>query len=151
MTDLPAGITKAGTSTTGSEWRILGHTYHLKSECDSSFSFETYDPAGTFVPPHIHTTQDEFIYVLEGRFDLYLDGNWAHAEPGDLVRMPRGLAHGYYNKTDKPARALFWVSPAGNLKALFDQLHDLADPDEVAKRSAAHDVNFLPPGAVEGA
>lgn len=151
MSDLPAGITKAGTSVTGEEWRILGHTYHAKSICDTSFSFETYDPAGTFVPPHIHPTQDEFIYVLEGKFDLYLDGKWTEAHPGDLVRMPKGLAHGYYNKTDKPSRALFWVSPAGRLKDLFDQLHDLADPDEVVKRSAAHDVDFLPPGAVEGA
>ena len=149
--DLPAGITKAGSSITGEEWRILGHTYHAKHECDSSFSFETYDPAGTFVPPHIHTTQDEFIYVLEGKFDLYLDGQWTEAHPGDLVRMPKGLAHGYYNKTDKPSRALFWVSPAGRLKDLFDQLHDLTDPDEVVKRSAAHDVDFLPPDAVKGA
>ena len=36
----------------------------------------------------------------------------AQAKAGDLVRMPRGIPHGYFNKSDKPARALFWVSPA---------------------------------------
>jgi len=37
------------------------------------------------------------------------------AKAGDLVRMPRGIPHGYFNKSEKPARALFWVSPIHNL------------------------------------
>ena len=82
-------------------WSILGHTYWLKAECDGCFIFETQDPPGTFVPPHIHPTQDEFIYMLEGTFHLYLDGSWNQARTGDLVRMPKGLPHAYYNKQDK--------------------------------------------------
>ena len=73
------------------------------------------------------------------------------AGAGDLVRMPMGLPHGYYNRSDKPARALFWVSPSRNLKELFDKLHNLTDPDEVVRLSAAHEVDFLPPGSVPGA
>jgi quercetin dioxygenase-like cupin family protein len=103
------------------------------------------------VPPHIHPTQDEFIYMLEGTFDLYLDGAWTKAGPGDLVRMPKGLPHGYYNKQDKPARALFSVSPARRLRELFDQLHNLTDPQEVVRRSKICEVDFLPPGSVPGA
>jgi hypothetical protein len=61
--------------------------------------------------------------------------------------MPRGIPHGYFNKTDKPARALFWVSPAGRLKELFEKLHNMTDTDEVVKVSAEHDVDFLPPSA----
>ena len=72
-------------------WSILGHTYWLKAECDSCFISETLDPPGTFVPPHIHPTQDEFIYMLEGTFDLYLDGTWTQARTGDLARTPKGL------------------------------------------------------------
>ena len=45
-------------------------------------------------------------------------------QAGDLVRMPRGIPHGYFNKSDKPARALFWVSPMQKLEALFNQLHE---------------------------
>ncbi|MGI9505199.1 MAG: cupin domain-containing protein, partial [Geminicoccaceae bacterium] len=55
--------------------------------------------------------------------------------------------HGYFNKSDKPTRALFWVSPAGKLEDLFDKLHDLEDVEEVVKLSAQHDVDFLPPEA----
>jgi uncharacterized RmlC-like cupin family protein len=145
---LPKGITPAGTGKAGQAqevvWSILGHTYWLKAECDGCFIFETLDPPGTFVPPHIHPTQDEFIYMLEGTFDLYLDGSWTQAKAGDLVRMPKGLPHAYYNKQDKPARALFSA-------ALFDQLHNLSDPEEVVRRSKVCEVDFLPPGSVPGA
>jgi quercetin dioxygenase-like cupin family protein len=148
---LAPGITPAGKSQTPTVWNILGHTYYEKSNCGTSFSFETFDPPGTFVPPHIHPTQDEFIYMLEGTFDLYLDGKWVKAGPGDLVKMPMGLPHGYYNRTDKPTRALFWVSPSRRLKELFELLHNMTDPEEVVRVSAAHEVDFLPPGSVPGA
>ena len=153
--NLPKGITPAGSGKGDGPkdivWSILGHTYWMKAECDACFIFETLDPPGTFVPPHIHPTQDEFIYMLEGTFDLYLDGVWTQAKAGDLVRLPRGLPHGYYNKQDKPARALFSVSPARRLRELFDQLHNLTDPEEVVRRSKACEVDFLPPGSVPGA
>ena len=154
MSTLSAGITLAGSGKVGSQdvkWNILGHVYWLKAESDDCFAFETLDPPGTFVPPHVHPAQDEFIYMLEGTFDLYLAGSWTKAGAGDLVRMPRGIPHGYYNRSEKPARALFWVTPAGRLRALFDQLHDLGDVEEVVRRSAAHEVDFLPPGSVPGA
>lgn len=99
------------------------------------------------MPVHIHPTQDEFILVQEGELDLKLDGVWSKAKAGDLVRMPKGVPHGYFNKSDKPARALFWVSPAGKLKELFDELHELTDVEEVVRLSAEHDVDFLPPEA----
>ena len=151
MQPLTIGITKAGTGIDGIVWNILGQTYVPKHVCEGSFSWHATFPPGTFVPPHIHPTQDEFIYMLEGTFDLYLDGQWVKASAGDLVRMPMGLPHGYYNRTDKPTRALFWVSPSRRLKELFDQLHNLNDPAEVVRRSAAHEVDFLPPGSVPGA
>jgi quercetin dioxygenase-like cupin family protein len=99
------------------------------------------------VPVHIHPTQDEFILVQEGELDLKLDGQWLKAKAGDLVRMPRGIPHGYFNKSDKPCRALFWVSPARQLKELFEELHEMTDVEEIVKVSAAHEVDFLPPGA----
>lgn len=142
---LEAGITRAGEGQDGVIWNVLGHTYYLKSICETSFCFETYDPPGTFVPLHIHPTQDEFIYVLEGQLDLQLGEEKVKADPGDLVRMPQGIPHAYYNNGDVPTRAIFWVSPARKLKELFDQLHNLEDPDEVVRLSAEHEVNFLPP------
>ena len=94
-------------------------------------------------------TQDEFILVQEGVLEPQARRRLGQAKAGDLVRMPRGIPHGYFNKSDKPARALFWVSPMQKLEALFDQLHNLTDPAEVVKISAEHEVDFLPPEANE--
>ncbi len=147
MSDLEKGITAVGTGYAGTQWNILGQVYFPKATCDSAFAFETNAEPGQFVPVHIHPTQDEFILVQEGELELKLDGVWSKAGPGDLVRMPRGIPHGYFNKSDKPCKALFWVSPAGKLEALFNHLHNLSDVPEVVRLSAEHDVDFLPPDA----
>jgi quercetin dioxygenase-like cupin family protein len=147
MSELEGGITRDGEGFQGTAWNILGQRYYPKAVCDSTFAFETNSEPGQFVPVHVHPTQDEFIMMQEGQLELKLDGVWHTARAGDLVRMPRGVPHGYFNKSDRPARALFWVSPAGQLKALFDALHDVADPEEAVRISARHDVDFLPPDA----
>ena len=141
--DLAAGITAAGAGQDGVAWNVLGHRYWMKAQSASCFCFETLDPPGTFVPLHLHPKQDEFIYVLEGVLDLQLGRDKTQAKPGDLVRMPMGIPHAYYNNTDQPTRALFWVSPAGQLKELFDQLHDLTDIAEAIRISALHGVDFV--------
>lgn len=140
---LAAGITRAGEGEDAVVWNVLGHTYYLKALGSSCFCFETLDPPGTFVPLHIHPKQDEFIYMLEGTFDLQLGDRKLQAGPGDLVRMPMGIPHAYYNNSQATARALFWVSPAGRLKELFDQLHNLTDMHEAVRLSALHEVEFV--------
>jgi quercetin dioxygenase-like cupin family protein len=144
---LEKGITQDGTGYQGTTWNILGQTYYPKAVTESTFAFETNSDPGQFVPVHIHPNQDEFILVQEGELDLKLDGKWVKAKAGDVVRMPRGIPHGYFNKSDKPCRALFWVSPMGKLEDLFKKLDNLGDPAEVVKVSALHEVDFLPPEA----
>jgi quercetin dioxygenase-like cupin family protein len=147
MAALEKGITRNGTGYSGKTWNILGQVYFPKAVTDSTFAFETNSDPGQFVPVHIHPTQDEFILVQDGMLDLKLDGVWVKANAGDLVRLPRGISHGYFNKSDKPARALFWVSPSRKLEALFDCLHNLTDVAEIVRLSAEHEVNFLPEDA----
>ncbi len=142
---MTAGVTKAGASDSGVVWNILGQTYRPVALSESAFAFDTLFPPGTFVPPHTHPAQDEFIRVLEGSFELYLDGDVGHATAGDLVRLPRGIAHGIFNKTDAPVRALFWVAPSLSLYELFSKLDKLTDPGEVVRIAAGYDVHFLPP------
>ena len=147
MPALEKGITANGTGFAGKTWNILGQVYFPKAVCDSTFAFETNSEPGQHVPVHVHPTQDEFILVQEGVLDLKLDGVWVQAKAGDLVRLPRGIPHGYFNKSDKPAKAFFWVSPTGKLEALFEKIHGLTDPNEVVAISAQHEVTFLPPEA----
>ena len=151
MTMTP-GITRAEDGIDGIRWNILGQTYVPKQLSEHSFSWHATFPVGTFVPPHIHPTQDEFIYMLSGRFDLMLDGQDVVAEPGDLIRLPLGIPHGIFNKTDADVKCLFWVSPSRRIYDLFWALHNLGptpDPAQVVAISAAHEVDFLPPPDAE--
>ena len=61
---LTAGITKATTGFDGIVWNILGQTYVPKSVTEHSFSWHATFPPDTFVPPHIHPDQDEYLYIL---------------------------------------------------------------------------------------
>jgi quercetin dioxygenase-like cupin family protein len=142
---MTAGVTPAGAGEGGIAWSILGQTYKPVAHSESCFAFDALFPPGTFVPPHIHTTQDEFIRVLEGQFDLFLDGQAATAKAGDLIRLPMGIAHGIFNNTEAPVRALFWVSPARGLYTLFTRIHNVPDPGEVVRIATEHEVTFLPP------
>ena len=97
MKPLTAGVTRANEGIDAITWNILGQTYVPKTLSEDSFSWHATFPPGTFVPPHIHPTQDEFIYMLEGRFDLLLDGQEVSAGPGDLIRLPKGISHGSHS------------------------------------------------------
>ena len=140
-----AGITRANEGIQGITWSILGQTYVPKSLTDHSFSWHATFPPGTFVPPHIHPTQEEFIYMLSGQFDLLLDGQSATAKAGDLVRLPRGIPHGLFNHSQADITCLFWVTPTRRLWDLFQAINNLPDPAEVVRLAGLHEVNFLPP------
>ena len=142
-----AGITRAPDGTDGIVWSILGQTYTPKSVTDHSFAWHAVFPPGTFVPPHSHSTQNEYLYILEGRLDFWLNGQETFATAGDTVRLPMNEPHGIFNKSGETAKVLFWVAPTGKLFELFQALHDMPEqePVEMSRISAEHDVFFLPP------
>jgi quercetin dioxygenase-like cupin family protein len=142
---MTAGVTASGSSLDGIVWHILGHTYRPLQRTESSMAWHATLPPGTFVPPHIHPTQDEFIYVFSGRFDLVLDGHPASAGAGDLIRLPRGISHGLYNHGQADITCLFWVSPTRLLWDLFEKIDNVPDPAEVVRLAGQHEVHFLPP------
>jgi len=142
---MTAGVAGLGSSVEGRVWHILGQTYTPLSLTESSFSWHAVLPPGTFVPPHIHPTQDEFIYVLTGRFDLVLDGQAANASAGELIRLPRGIPHGLFNHGETAITCVFWVSPTRLLWDLFKAIDNVPDPAEVVRLAGLHEVNFLPP------
>jgi quercetin dioxygenase-like cupin family protein len=139
------GITRSGEGLDDVVWNILGQTYKPVQFSESSFAFDTLFPPGTFVPPHFHPDQDEFIRVLEGDFDLWLEGEEQKAGAGDLIRLPMGSKHGIFNKSSANTRALFWVAPAKRLYELFVRIDGVADPAEVVRIAAEHNIHFLPP------
>jgi len=140
-----ADITRAHQSIDGVTWNILGQVYVPKQVSDDSFCWHATFPEETFVPPHVHPKQDEYIFVLEGRIDLTLGGKEQSAGPGDLVRMPRGIWHSFFNNTGKVTTALFWAAPTGKLLELYRRIHNMSSPAEVVAIAREYDVIFAPP------
>jgi uncharacterized cupin superfamily protein len=52
--------------------------------------------------PHAESHEEEFVYVIEGRPDVWLDGVLYPLKPGDSVGFPAGtgIAHSFINNTD---------------------------------------------------
>ncbi len=140
-----ADITRNNQSLDGVSWNILGQVYTPKQITDDSFSWHAVFPEETFVPPHTHPDQDEYIYILEGRMDLTLDGLTNSANSGDLVRLPRGIPHGFFNNSGKPVKALFWAAPAGKLVDLYRRIHNMSSPAQVVEVAREYGVFFQPP------
>jgi quercetin dioxygenase-like cupin family protein len=70
---------------------------------------------------HVHRTQEETFYVLEGECDWQVGDRRVHATPGTFLFIPPGVPHNIANSSDKPARVLMTVSPPGH-ENYFEEL-----------------------------
>ena len=141
------GIQHAGTGIDGIVWKIVGQTYTPLVRSEHSMAWHAVFPPGTFVPPHIHHTQDEFVYVLSGVLEMDSPDATHRAGPGDLVCLPMRQPHGLFNRTSESVTCLFWVAPARRLWDLFVAIDGVEDPAEVARLASLHEIDFLPPPA----
>jgi quercetin dioxygenase-like cupin family protein len=108
-------------------------------------------------PPHIHSREDESFFVLEGEVEFQVGDEKITARSGTFIQGPRGIAHSFKNNTQRPARMLVFVSPAGfenfvnefaRPVASFDSPAIPASKDEIDKLLAAapkYGVQILPP------
>ncbi len=129
----------------GMAWDVLGQTYVPKLHNADLFLWHATLPPGTFVPPHVHPAQDEFLHIVEGRLEFWLDGKETSGGAGDVVHLVRGIPHGIYNRSQSTVRTLFGVAPSRGLYALFTAIDRVTDPAEVVRLAALHEVEFLPP------
>ena len=107
------------------------------SEAGQRFSLVEHpmSPRALAAPLHLHTREDEYSFVLEGRMGALLGDEIVEAGPGDLVFKPRNQWHTFWNAGDEPCRILEIISPAG-FENFFRELSDMggainADPDEL--------------------
>ena len=78
----------------------------------------------TLVPPHLHHDTDEYSYVVEGQFGARIGDEILLAGPGEYILKPRGIPHTFWNPTDKVARLVEIISPAG-FEKFFAEAGDL--------------------------
>lgn len=116
------------------------------------FSFmELTTAPGSGPPVHIHDAEDEAFLVLEGRYEIGLDGERHLAEPGTLVYSPRGVAHEFRNIASTPSKMLLIVTPGG-VEQFFTGLGLLfagaerPSGDDVLALAAAHRIRGFEAG-----
>ena len=72
-------------------------------------------------PIHLHHTEDEAWYVLEGELGILMGEESVRVPAGSCVVVPKGTRHTYWNARAEPARYLLIMGP--KTKALIDQIH----------------------------
>ena len=119
-------------------------------DTDERFSLVEHpmSPRALAAPLHLHTREDEYSFVLEGRMGALLGDDVVEAGPGDLVFKPRNQWHTFWNAGDAPCRILEIIAPAG-FEQFFQELDALggaikADPAELAALNARYGLEMQP-------
>jgi mannose-6-phosphate isomerase-like protein (cupin superfamily) len=79
------------------------------------------DPPMYIAPLHLHRSDDEAWYVLEGALRFRLGDDEVEAEAGDAVMAPRGTVHTFWNPRPEPARYLLVMTR--RISQLIEALH----------------------------
>jgi quercetin dioxygenase-like cupin family protein len=83
-------------------------------------------PGGAVVGEHVHPHFDERFTVKEGRIGFRLDGEESIAGPGDVVEIPRGSWHDWWNAGEEVAAARVLVSDGARFLQMIETLFGLA-------------------------
>ena len=70
----------------------------------ASLLTEFYFDPGDSIGPHVHDTDAEVYYILEGELTLIEDGKEIVLREGDASYAHSGVSHSIENRTDKGAR-----------------------------------------------
>jgi quercetin dioxygenase-like cupin family protein len=115
----PATIRKPGEGRTVA---VVGDVYRflaMGEDTNGKYAlWEAIVPPGGGPPPHIHSREEEGFYILEGEITLQIGDQRLVASAGMFANMPVGTPHSFKNESDKPAKMLISVAPAG-LEMMF--------------------------------
>src|SRR5215210_6528701 len=96
---------------------IVGDTMTLKASAGSTGGnlvlLENLTAPGGGPPPHVHTREDEFWFVLDGIFEIRIADEVHTVGPGGFAFAPRGTVHSFRNVAEAPSRFLVGFTPAG--------------------------------------
>src|SRR5262245_26293214 len=99
-------------------------------------------------PDHVHFDQEEMFFILEGTYELTVDGQTTTAGVGTIVFIPRNVVHRFKNVGDTTACLLDWSLPGGQdhyFKAISDLAGDGFTGEKVMEISKKFDTTFPAP------
>ena len=112
---------------------------------------ETLGARGASLPRHVHDTEDEVLYVAEGRVTVHTADGVIPLGAGEAVALPRGDEHSCVVESQK-ARLLCFYTPAGFEEAVQEMAGsdrpDVPVLEHFVTVAARHgcDVTGPPPG-----
>jgi quercetin dioxygenase-like cupin family protein len=103
-------------------------------------------PPGWALPTHLHSTEAETIHVMDGEFEIVVDGEVLRLGPGETAHVPRGVLHSSRNVGDRPGRRVLLFHPAG-IEGFFLEVGagipgESAEPAAIADAAARHGWRF---------
>jgi quercetin dioxygenase-like cupin family protein len=72
-------------------------------------------------PPHVHPDQVEEYEVLEGSFEVMVEGRWQALAPGESASVPRGALHTFRNRFGAVVRVRNWHRPAARFEDYIER------------------------------
>jgi quercetin dioxygenase-like cupin family protein len=99
-------------------------------------------------PVHLHHSQDEWFYVMEGEVLFQVGGERKRLHAGDSILGPRGIAHGFAGVGEKPARMVIAFAPAGKMEAFFREAAVPNGPKMDAPLFARFEMEYVGPPLV---
>jgi quercetin dioxygenase-like cupin family protein len=76
-------------------------------------------------PPHIHPTQTESFRVVEGPFELMIDGEWRTLETGETASVPPRVLHTFRNRSGERRTVHSTHSPPGRFEEFIEHMYRL--------------------------
>ena len=100
--------------------------------------------------PHAESHEEEFVLVLEGEVDAWIDGALYPVKAGDLVAFPAGtgICHAFLNNSDREVRLLVGGDANRDDNKIFYPLN----PEVKARRAKDwwNDIPLRPQGPHDG-
>jgi mannose-6-phosphate isomerase-like protein (cupin superfamily) len=97
-------------------------------------------PAGYASPWHVHHTEDESFYVIEGQMTVVVADRSVALGPGGYAFGPRDIPHGFRIEGTTPARLLL-ITSGGSFAAFIDEMSD--SPEKAVSKPEEIDVPKL--------
>src|SRR5262245_4000864 len=92
-----------------------------KSSTAGSFTLvESHTRGGA--PWHVHSREDEYLYVIGGKLKVWCGNEIFDAEPGSFIFLPRGVAHAWDVASQEKATILMMTVPA-MLEEFLQEFH----------------------------
>ena len=126
---------------------VVGDVYRfLATGADTNGQYALWEalvPPGGGPPPHVHSREEEGFLILDGEITFIIDGKRVVAKAGTFANMPVGTPHSFRNETDRPARMLITVAPAGLEDMFFEVGVPLAEGATDAAPPSPDDIESL--------